>query len=464
MKNKKIKKEISTYNLEAEQLVLGSLLANSKRFYEISDFLKPEHFYLENYKIIFQCICDLVNDKQPVDWVSIESYLERINKLSEIGGTGCLTKLLDDSWNKTASSTKAKFYAKVVYDKFIEREILRNSEDTIKARQDGDMKKINKLRSEFIRLTDMQNIESEETDIEYIEAEFEQLKSEYAEKIKSGERYIGIPTGFETVDNYTSGLRKGHLFVIGAYSSVGKTFAMTNIVSNIIKNSQKKKKIVVFSLEMNRVDIYNRILSSISGMDVNINRIFTEQENQEISNTQKIIRKHNLILKSDIRNVNQLKSFIMRNKDADLLALDYLQLLKGNKKKDYEDLKESILTIQSVCKDVQIPIIVLSQMNNESVKNPSELIGLKGAGDIVAAADLIIELKRKDKQEKLSEMRLKNKPYNIDWIIRKNRHGPIGTIPMYFHHNKSCIYTEKTNEEIKNENKEKEKKLTVSEF
>lgn len=275
--------------------------------------------------------------------------------------------------------------------------------------------------------------ETQKADIDSIIKEYKKRQDEFEEKKKNGGSLIGFSCGYEKIDQVIDGIREGHLWIIGGYTNMGKSFASLNIVANVIKQN---KRVVFYSLEMVATDILSRIIGILE--QENGNTILKGYSKKDITNTLDLIRNTKLSVHGDKLEISKIIYSIeeeyLKNK-PDLIVIDFLQLVtKKGGSSEYETTTEAILQIQSIAKKLKIPIIVLSQVSNDSVKNSSDIVmGFKGSGAIAAAADLAIELVHGEQDAKTYKQKIQNRePVTIKWIIKKNRHGRNGTIEMSF--------------------------------
>ena len=275
---------------------------------------------------------------------------------------------------------------------------------------------------------------NENPEITNIIQEFYEYQAIYEEKKKNGGKLLGLETGFPKLDEIIDGLRPGHLWIIGGYTNLGKTYASLNILSKLIKDKQRT---VFYSLEMSRVDILARILG-----------ILTEQNGASIAKgygdkvkeakALKIVEESRSAIYSTKSDLNQILLSMYEESIKDkpaLFVIDFLQLITvKNARSEYETTTQTILELQNTAKRLNIPVIVLSQVSNESAKNGDQTVmGFKGSGAIAAAADLAIELV--SGEQNVSELREKMKneqPVQIKWHVKKNRHGRVGTLDMEF--------------------------------
>lgn len=276
----------------------------------------------------------------------------------------------------------------------------------------------------------------QDADINSIVKEFEADREIYEEKRKNGIDLIGVSTGFKKLDEIIDGLRGGHFWVFGGYTNTGKTFGALNIVANLAKN---KERTVLFSLEMSRTDILSRLVGILSTQ--NSTKIKKGDDDRTKTNKAlEIIKESEFSCYSgnndkDIATIiNTIHAECIKNKPA-LVIIDFVQLIQvKDARSEYESMTTAALALQTAAQKFDVPVMVLSQVSNEAAKNDNQqVMGFKGSGGIAAAADLAIELvSGEDSTKELLEKLKKGEPVNINWRVKKNRHGRIGTIEMTF--------------------------------
>lgn len=276
----------------------------------------------------------------------------------------------------------------------------------------------------------------EEAGIDKIIEEFREEQRLYEEKKKNGEKLLGLSTGVPKLDAVIDGLRPGHLWVLGGYTNTGKTFAAMNIIANLAK---KQHRTVFFSLEMSRTDILARMLGVLSGQNgLDIKKGFDDKKKTDealatAANSDFSVYSGNN--DKDIATiVNTMHAECLKNKPA-LFVIDFIQLVqvKGTKS-EYEAMTTAALALQTAGQKFGVPIIVLSQVSNDAAKaGDSQVMGFKGSGGIAAAADLAVELVSGESSVKDLKTKMMNgEPVLINWQVKKNRHGRVGTIDMEF--------------------------------
>jgi replicative DNA helicase len=276
---------------------------------------------------------------------------------------------------------------------------------------------------------------TEKTDVKNIINEFIDEQEMYAEKYKSGKKLLGLDCGFKEINGIIDGLRSGHFWIIGGYNNSGKTFFALNIVNSLLMDG---KRVVIYSMEMSKLDIVGRLMGMIAGMNSYkiLKGVLTEEQSSRELEAKGKLYESKLDVYQNLDDYEEIKMSMyeedMREK-VDLFVIDYLQLLKNPRMTEYQLMTDASREFQSIGKKTGIPIIALSQISNETAKNPNQSVGgFKGSGGIEASSDLSIKLVQLGDIKEIQEKQSKGVPINIDLIITKNRHGIKGAFPMSF--------------------------------
>lgn len=426
-----IKREIPK-NIEAEEAVLGSILINQETIYGVSELLDIEDFYRKSHRTIFKVMLDLNTTKKAIDIITLTDYLTHISKLEEVGGIAFITSLA----NKVPSTANLKHYINIVKEKSMLRNIVHIAEymenmgydsesiDTPKTVLDKAEQLLSKLTKKLVT-TKVNNIK-EQTLNAYVDIE---------NIINYKGELLGLETGLQDLDSFLQGLKNSDFMILAARPSMGKTAFALNIASYL--SIKKDTPVAFFSLEMSSNQLIHRIFSSYGLIPL----FNLKSGNLDDAHTQKLIKVSNklsqskLIINDEISNLMSLRSIarkLKRENDIKLIIIDYLQLLEGTRRENRNlEISEISRSLKILAKELDIPIIALSQLSrsveSRQVKKPM-LSDLRESGSLEQDADIVMFLYREDYYNPETE----NK--NItDVIIAKNRNGPTGTIPVYFH-------------------------------
>lgn len=426
-----IKREIPK-NIEAEEAVLGSILINQETIYGVSELLDIEDFYRKSHRTIFKVMLDLNTTKKAIDIITLTDYLTHISKLEEVGGIAFITSLA----NKVPSTANLKHYINIVKEKSMLRNIVHIAEymenmgydsesiDTPETVLDKAEQLLSKLTKKLVT-TKVNNIK-EQTLNAYVDIE---------NIINYKGELLGLETGLQDLDSFLQGLKNSDFMILAARPSMGKTAFALNIASYL--SIKKDTPVAFFSLEMSSNQLIHRIFSSYGLIPL----FNLKSGNLDDAHTQKLIKVSNklsqskLIINDEISNLMSLRSIarkLKRENDIKLIIIDYLQLLESTRRENRNlEISEISRSLKILAKELDIPIIALSQLSrsveSRQVKKPM-LSDLRESGSLEQDADIVMFLYREDYYNPETE----NK--NItDVIVAKNRNGPTGTIPVYFH-------------------------------
>ena len=456
------------HNLEAEKALLGAILVNNRAYEQVAEFLKPEHFSVEQHAKVYQAAERLIDHGQIADPVTLKRFFENDNSLSEIGGPAYLADLAASA----VTVINAREYGRIVYDLYLKRELIALGEDVVNEAYGGGVdetaqNQIERAEQALYDLATSGNYEGGFHDFRSSVIRAIEL-AEAAHKRDGG--LAGVSTGFHDVDALLGGLHPSDLIILAGRPSMGKTALATNIAFNAAydhSRSQGAEGAVVgfFSLEMSAEQLASRILSEQS--ELSSDRIRKGQlENEEFvklvnaSNTL-----HDIPLFIDdtpALTVSALRTRARRLKrkhDLGLIVIDYLQLVSGSgaNRNDgrVQEVSEITRGLKTLAKELDVPVIALSQLSRavEQREPPRpQLADLRESGSIEQDADVVMFIyreeyymerkkpsRRADEDEsKLAERierwdaALEDVRNVAEVIVAKQRHGPIGNIPMYF--------------------------------
>lgn len=426
-----IKREIPN-NIEAEEAVLGSILINQETIYGVSELLDIEDFYRKSHRTIFKVMLDLNTTKKAIDIITLTDYLTHISKLEEVGGIAFITSLA----NKVPSTANLKHYINIVKEKSMLRNIINIAEHMESMSYDNEQLDtpeviLDKTEQMISRLTKKMIV----TKVDNIQGQTLKAYMDIENIINNKDELLGLETGLYDLDNFLQGLKNSDFMILAARPSMGKTAFALNIASYL--SIKKDTPVAFFSLEMSSNQLIHRIFSSYGLIPL----FNLKSGNLDDAHTQKLIKVSNklsqtkLIINDEISNLMSLRSIarkLKRENDIKLIIIDYLQLLEGTRRENRNlEISEISRSLKILAKELDIPIIALSQLSrsveSRQVKKPM-LSDLRESGSLEQDADIVMFLYREDYYNPETE----NK--NItDVIIAKNRNGPTGTIPVYFH-------------------------------
>ena len=440
----------SIYSINIERAVLSSIFFNPEELEDILGVLKPKDFYLPAHKSIFEAMIKLHEDDMPIDEDFIrnkinskdidDSVLLEILSANPITNTQAYVKEIKDASVKRELATLATTIKKVA----IEEQISANEAlDTIQ----GELYKIS-TNSATSELKDMQTVTGDTL--------------AYIEKMKKlGNKFlIGQTTGFDSLDKKTTGFNEGDLVIIAARPAMGKTALVLNMA---LKNIERDKGVIFFSLEMPAEQLMLRILAAKTSIPLQNLRKGDMDDNQWSKLTDAFNQLNSKKLFVDDGgsiNINQLRARVRKlaqNEDnkISLVIIDYLQLMQGLGNKDrHQEVSDISRGLKMLARELKIPIVALSQLNRGLENRPDKrpmLSDLRESGAIEQDADIIMFVyrddvyKQRDEARKEKEAKDKGEDYKSKFqdkpieeaeiIIGKQRNGPIGTVKLDFHKN-----------------------------
>jgi len=420
------------HNREAEQAIIGAMLMDRDAILTASEMLNEEDFYESSYGILFETIVELHHQEKPVDLITLQNRLREKNVPEEISNLDYARELVA----AVQTTANIKYYAKIVAEKSTLRRMIQLSKEIEK------MCYLQKEPTEEI----VENIEKSVFQISQRRKEdsFEQIGQIVLETLEEVEiasktrgTVTGIPTGFVDLDNKTAGLHNSQLIIIGARPAMGKTAFVLNVAHHVA--CREKKTVAIFSLEMNKKELTKRLLSLEGMIDAQALRTgnLNEREWEKLVESAGVIGKSNLIIDDTpgISNIKTLSSKCRKykaEKGLDLIIIDYLQLMNGSSRSRNasreNEVSEISRSLKSLARELDIPIIALSQINRKSVERSDHrpvVADLRESGAIEQDADIIMFIHREEVYNPDTED--KNK---AELIIGKQRSGPIGTVDL----------------------------------
>ena len=423
-------------NLEAEQAVICSAMIDTEACINIVARLKPDDFYSGSHKTIFNAVCALYKDNKPVDIVTLTDQLESKDELEEIGGVEYLSVIN----NTLPSSAYYASYVDIVKKNSVLRQLIDASNRIIRNAYSGDEgDALSFAEKAIFEIAEKGQVSSLENLAETLPTVMENLEEIH----KDGAKVRGIPTGFYQLDRMTNGLQRSDLILIAARPSVGKTSLAMNIVSNAA--IEGKAKCAVFSLEMSKAQLAQRMLCSVANVDMS-KALHGELEESDWT---KLWKAHKTLSEckiyaddSSLNTPSQILSKcrkLKREKGLDLIMIDYLQLMTGDTKSDNRQTEVSDISrrMKILAKEINVPVILLSQLSRAVEQRQNKLpvlSDLRESGAIEQDADMVIFIHRPDKDNQATEdatqKRDQSKDFNVQLIIAKHRSGELGSIPL----------------------------------
>ena len=422
--------KIPPHDIEAEQAVLGSMLADSEAVNAAVEVLKEEAFYRDDNRVIYQAIINLYNKSEPIDILTLKDELESMNKFEQVGGYEYLASLPD----KVPTTANVQKYIKIVEEKSILRNLIRTANEIIELGynptedvediMDGAEKKI-------FDIMQSKNQKGYSPIKDVLVESFTKLEELYNRK----QHITGVPTGFSELDYKTAGLHGSELILVAARPAMGKTAFALNIATNAALRGNAP--VAIFSLEMSKDQLVNRILCSEAMVDSNKVRTGRLEEDDWI----KLAGAIGPLSESEIYiddtpgiSVMEIRTKcrkLKKEKKIGLVVIDYLQLVQGSNKRigsREQEISEISRSLKILAKEINVPVIALSQLSRAVEQRPDHrpmLSDLRESGAIEQDADIVMFLYRDDYYNKESE-----KKDIAEVIIAKQRGGSTGTVEL----------------------------------
>lgn len=416
------------YNLEAEQTVLGALLLDPSSLSTVMDYLKPESFYREQHREIFSIIVRMFSNGQQADIITV------MNEAVAMGifeTTAMAKTYLKGIMENVPSVSNIESYCKIVSDKFYTRALINASREIIELASDGTIDAKTLLDSAEQKIYDIrQGNETKGL------ARIDEVVIEVYDRLQKitgpdKEKYIGTKSGFTELDAITTGLNDTDLLIIAARPGMGKTSFALNIATNFARHSDKQ--VVIFSLEMGKEQLVQRMLASealVNSNTLRTGRLSPDDWTKLALGAEALSKMPIFMDDSGGINVPQMKAKLRRIKNLGLVVIDYLQLMEGSKKNSnrVNEISEITRQLKLMAKELKVPVITLSQLNRGAegrVDHRPLLSDLRESGSIEQDADIILFLYREGYYNKESEDQSIS-----ECIVAKNRHGETGTVKL----------------------------------
>ncbi|BAH08495.1 hypothetical protein CKR_3444 [Clostridium kluyveri NBRC 12016] len=417
------------HNLEAEQSVIGSMLIDKSSIVESMEILKVDDFYRESHKVIFEAILDLYKRDIAVDIITLTESLKSKSKLEAAGGITYISELS----GSIVSTVNLQSYIKIIKDKSTLRKLIKASTKIIEEsynNQNNVEKTIDMAEKSIFDLSNNRKVSDFEPMNVVLERGFLEIERLFNNKGQT----TGVASGFRELDAKTSGFQKGDMVLVAARPSMGKTTFALNIAEYAAL--REGKKVAVFSLEMSKEQLAYKLLCS----EAHIDMLKLRTGNLEDKDWENIARASGPLAEAKIFiddtagiSIMEMRSKCRRLKiehGIDIIIIDYLQLMSGgrNSESRQQEVSEISRFIKSLAKEMQCPVIALSQLSRAPEARSDHrpmLSDLRESGSIEQDADIVMFLYRDEYYNKETEEK------NVaECIIAKQRNGPTGTIKL----------------------------------
>lgn len=421
-------------NLDAETSLLGAILIDSDAIVKIADLIVQEDFYDTKNGLIYEAIRQLYEKHSPIDILTVSDQLRTTGNLDAVGGAANLTELT----NYVPTAAHVEQYANLVNQKALRRRLIKASQDITSLGFD-EAKSLQELIEEAeAKLFEVskKHVKQDITSLEDILSEsFDRLDELHKDKGK----IRGVPTGFKDLDGILAGLQRSDLFILAARPSMGKTALALNLAHNVA--TKAGEAVLLFSLEMSKEQLVDRMLAMESGVDAWALRTgnLSDQDFEKIGQAMGTLSEAQIyiddtpgITVSDLRTKARRE---MHQHPLGLIIVDYLQLMSGGSRfggdgNRVQEISEISRGLKGIARELNVPLIALSQLSRSvESRTPQipQLSDLRESGSIEQDADVVAFIYREDYYNKESERQ------NItDILIKKHRNGPTGGVELFF--------------------------------
>ena len=393
--------KIPPNDVESEQAVIGSMLTDKEAVSAAIEVLKPEDFYREDNRTIFEAILNLYGRSEPIDIITLKSELSSMGKFEAVGGLEYIAELPD----KVPTTANVEQYIKIVEEKSVLRNLIKTANEIITLGYDQTQEVdgiIDGAEKKIFEVMQKKNQKGYTPIKDILVETFTELEQLYNQK----QRITGIPTGFSDLDFRTSGLHNSDLILVAARPAMGKSAFALNIATNAAVRA--KVPVAIFSLEMSKEQMTSRILCSEAMVDSNKVRTgkIDDEEWSKLAAASGELSEANIYIDDtpgiSIMEIRAKCRKMKIEKNIGLVVIDYLQLVQGSGKRGgsrEQEIAEISRSLKILAKEINVPVIALSQLSRAPEQRPDHrpmLSDLRESGSIEQDADIVMFLYRDD--------------------------------------------------------------------
>lgn len=429
---------VQPQDLLAEQSVLGSIFISPDKLIAVREFISPDDFYKYAHKIIFRAMITLSDRNDAIDATTIRTILDDQDDLQSIGGLSYIVELV----NSVPTSANAEYYAKIVAEKAMLRDIIARLTESVNLAYDEILKPeevIAGVERALIELNEHSNRSGFRKISDVLKVNYEALEA----RSKQTSNVTGLPTGFRDLDKITTGLHPDQLVILAARPAVGKTAFVLNIAQNV--GTKQKKTVAIFSLEMGAESLVDRMLAAEGMVDSHSLRTgqLTDQDWNNVTIAQGALAEAPIYIDDTpgikITEIRARSRKLSQEVDGGLglIVIDYLQLITGTKPENrQQEVSDISRQLKILAKELKVPVIALSQLSRGVEQRQDKrpvLSDIRESGSIEQDADIVAFLYRDDYYRKEGDDAEEAVEDNtIEVILEKNRAGARGTIKLMF--------------------------------
>jgi replicative DNA helicase len=418
------------HNLESEQCVIGSIIVEEQTLVPVAEILDREDFYIDAHKVIYDSMIELGNERKPIDMITLTNRLKEKGYLDQVGGVTYLTSIT----NMIPTTSNVKVYAEIVKKNSTLRKLIKASNDIISMGYEASDSLDDILNVAEKKIFDISQDRMSE-DFKPISEVLTSVTAMIEDVYSKGSDLTGLDTGFIDLNKKLGGFHKSDLILIAARPGMGKTAFALNLVANAAIRS--KASVAVFSLEMSKEQLVQRLLSSQSNvaLDSISKGKIADDEWKKLTDAMTILSSSDIFIDDTPGiKVSEIRSKCRKlkmEKGLDMIMIDYLQLMEADGRADnrQQEVSKISRSLKILAKEMNCPVVALSQLsrNTESGKDHTpKLSDLRDSGAIEQDADIVMFIYR---DEYYTKMETKKKDL-AEIIIAKNRHGEISNIEL----------------------------------
>jgi len=431
------------HDIEAEKAVIGSMLIDSEGIFKVATFLAPEDFFNPENQSIYDACFTLYERNEGINQITVARELAQKDKLEEVGGAAYLSHLV----STVPTSVHIEYYAQIVSRLAIMRRLISAGSQITSIGYEADAEVDGALGKAEDILFKVKQRRSRQ-DFVPIRQVLGQYFEEAGPTETKGEAIPHILTNFISVDDFLGGLQRSDLVVLAARPSVGKTSLALNIVRNTAVN--QRACVALFSLEMSRQAVVQRLLSNEANVDSRSVRLgtYTEREERRIMEASGILSELPIFIDDSPQlRVGEMRSKAKRlhfERNVDMVVVDYLQLIQGGIRSDsrVQEVSEITRSLKALAREINAPVLAISQLSRAvefRASHRPQLSDLRESGSIEQDADVVMFIYREEMHVKEEDWKkehdVETEPYPrgiADVIIAKHRNGPTGEVKLRF--------------------------------
>lgn len=428
--------------LDLEEAVLGALLLEKDALTNVIDILKPNTFYKDSHKEIYESIVDLFNNSEPVDLLTVTNHLRKKGKLELVGGAYYITELT----SKVNSAAHIEYHARIIIEKAIKRELIRIASEIHREAYEDTVDVFSLLDKTEQSLFEVSEINIRKNYADMRSIMHEAILELEAKKLQ-GDGLTGVPTGFTALDRITSGWQKSDMVIIAARPGMGKTAFVVSAMRNAAVDF--KKPVAIFSLEMSSIQLVNRLISAEAELEsdkIKKGNLEDYEWEQLVHKTAKLSEAPIFIDDTPALTILELRAKarkLVAQHGVELIIIDYLQLMSGDSSKSgsgpgnrEQEIASISRSLKNIAKELNIPIIALSQLSRAvevrgGDKKP-QLSDLRESGSIEQDADMVLFLYRPEYYGINADEEGNSVQGVGEVIIAKHRNGSLDTARLKF--------------------------------